>query len=179
MFSVNNDTLIKQTKQWIKSFIIEYNLCPFAARPFQSDRIDYSVCTETHLENLLEYSWAKITNLMSTDEVQTGFVLFPTLTFDQLLELKDTVDYLLEETDHEDVIQVVAFHPDFIFDESQTENVSNYVNRSPYPMLHILRQEDITAVSDIYNVDGIPLKNTETLTQLGLQHIKQILSDIQ
>jgi hypothetical protein len=70
------------------------------------------------------------------------------------------------------VLQIASFHPDYRFASTDADAAENYSNRSPYPMLHLLREESITAVAgDPHELLEIPRRNIETLRALGVGKI--------
>ena len=85
----------------------------------------------------------------------------------------------IEELGLTGVIQLASFHPRYQFADTDPDSVENYTNRSPYPMLHLLREESIDAIAhDPDELLAIPERNIETLRALGRERILQILSEI-
>ena len=90
------------------------------------------------------------------------------LTFPDYNDFLPEVDRLVRKLGLEGVIQVASFHPDYQFAGTAPDAVENYTNRSPYPMLHLLREESITEVAgDQDALAAIPLRNILTLRGLG------------
>ncbi|HLT13137.1 MAG TPA: DUF1415 family protein, partial [Marinobacter sp.] len=72
--------------------------------------------------------------------------------------------------------QVASFHPDYQFAETEPDAAENYTNRSPYPMLHLLREASLEAAIDSYpDVDGIPDRNIALMNELGAEKMRSIL----
>ena len=73
-------------------------------------------------------------------------------------------------------IQIASFHPGYQFAETEAEDVENYTNRSPYPMLHLLREESVTRVAaSEEELLAIPERNMETMRRLGIEAVKEKL----
>ena len=173
--------VIEQTKNWVREVVIGLNLCPFAARPFQANRIDYIVATgnnsEQHLHQLIEC----LQQLDSDTSIDTSLLIFNQgyENFDDYLGLLAIAEQLIEQLDYAGRYQLASFHPAYQFEGSAADDVSNYTNRSPYPMLHLLREEQIeAAVASDINTDEIPDNNIKKLQQMGIEEIQAILKNI-
>ena len=78
--------------------------------------------------------------------------------------------------DLEGVYQIASFHPDYQFGGTDLEDVENYTNRSPYPMLHLLREDSLEKAIEQYpNVDQIPIRNIELMNSMGQDKLKAIM----
>ena len=74
----------------------------------------------------------------------------------------------VEALDLIDEIQVASFHPHYQFADTETEDITNYTNRSPFPTLHLLRQASVDkAVEAFPEAEAIFGTNVETLRKLG------------
>lgn len=164
--------IVEQTKEWLEKAVIGLNLCPFAKPVYTQNLIRYVVSsakTEDELEMVLQAELQLLTQTPIT-EIETTLLIHPELLHDFL----DYNDFLgvaqeaLEEMELDGVIQIASFHPQFQFAGTEVEDIGNYTNRSPYPMLHLLREDSVTrAVESSVDVGGIPEKNTQTLERLG------------
>jgi len=68
----------------------------------------------------------------------------------------------------EGVIQVASFHPQYRFAGSAPDDVSNATNRSPYPTLHLIREDSIDrAVAAFPQAEAIFQANIATMQRLG------------
>jgi uncharacterized protein len=172
---------IEKTKNWLKKVVIGLNLCPFAKHPFKSEKIRYIVFEKTDLNQLSELLVEELRLLASADavELETTLIVVPNALhdFEDYLNYVDFCEQLLEEFEFEGVIQVASFHPSYQFDGTKVEDVENYTNRSPYPMLHLLKESSITwAVDNFPNVDDIPENNIKVMKELGLEKVKALIS---
>ena len=108
---------------------------------------------------------------------ETTLLIFPNLFADffDYLDYVELAENLLEMEFYEGVYQLATFHPEYIFADAASDDVSNYTNRSPYPMIHILRESSLdNAIAFYGNTEDIPEKNIQLMRQLGLEKIKQL-----
>ena len=179
---MENQIVIDATKRWISSIVVGLNLCPFARRVFDADRIRYVVTNVTNTAELKEELSHELKLLTGAPRstVETTLLIHPGV----LRDFFDYNDFLgttgerLQKLGFEGVIQIASFHPDYQFAGTSSDAVENYTNRSPYPMLHLLREVSVTEVSA--NPDDllrIPERNVETLRAIGIRALQQRLKD--
>ena len=179
----DREQIIATTKLWLDKFVIGLNLCPFAKHPFRNDKIRYIVFEGDNLEKLTE-TWLREANTLiatTPSVLETTLIILPDVFegFEEYLDFIDMAEFILAEVELEGVIQIASFHPDYQFDETEITDVENYTNRSPFPMLHLLREESVARAIEAYpEVGDIPEKNIETMNKLGLTRVKQMLDDI-
>jgi hypothetical protein len=180
---MDEQAVIQHTRRWIESMVIGLNLCPFAQRVFQGDRIRY-VVSEARAEPELLDDLArelKFLGVTAPAEIETTLLIHPHI-LQSFLDYNDFLtpaEELLVELDLEGEVQVAGFHPDYYFDHTEPADVENYTNRSPYPMLHLLREDSISNVVD-EGIDPlqIPQRNIETLRKMGLAAVLERLEAI-
>ena len=174
-----SDTLIaKQTLDWVRSFIIKYNICPFAKGPINKGTLRIVVSDTSKKAQALEDLMTEIQFLDNNPEIETTLLVFANSfkMFFAYLDFVDLGERLLQEQDYEGIYQLATFHPDYYFADTDPEDVANYTNRSPYPMLHLLREDQVEkAISAYGDTEIIPQRNIATLHELGLEKIKKIL----
>jgi len=167
----SHQELIKVTKSWIADFVISYGLCPFAKQPFDDGLIAYAVSSATADQDILASLWDSCSQMLDIDtaRISNMFLLLPSInTFDRLLAVEDLCIGFMMESTLDTVFQLVAFHPDFRFGGEPEDAAGHYVNRSPTPMLHILRVAEVAeATAALANADDIPDRNKALLEQLG------------
>jgi len=174
------DTITAQTRCWLEQVILKHNLCPFAHKPFKGGQIRYRVTDSARPEFLLEDVQQELERLRATPvaEVETTLLIHPEVLEDFLdyNDFLDIVDALLVEGGYEGEFQVASFHPDYQFDGTQPDDAENYTNRSPYPMLHLIREASLEqATADYPDVEGIPDRNIQTMNALGAEHHRAVL----
>jgi hypothetical protein len=174
------DTVIEQTRRWIAHVVIGLNLCPFARRVFDGELIRYTVTATADAESLRAVLGVELRALSNTPavDVETAVLIHP-LALPDYRDYNDFVasaDDLIEDMGLRGVIQIAGFHPRYQFAGTRPDDVENYTNRSPFPMLHLLREESISKVNDDpEKVADIPRRNIEMLRGLGLTKVLEML----
>lgn len=176
----SHDELIKVTKSWIADFVIAQALCPFAQVPFDEDRIAYAVTSATKDRAVLEALWDCCSRMLAPAEegrISNMFLLLPEVKmYLDLLALDDVCTTFMKESTLDAVFQTVCFHPDFRFAGESTDAAGHYVNRSPVPMLHILRVDEVAAATaHISDAKDIPLANKQKLEAIGSETLAAML----
>lgn len=169
---------LSNTQAWINNVVIGLNLCPFAQREVTRNSLKISVSTTQDKAQGLEDFMQEILYLDAHQEISTIVVVFPHLVEDffDYLDFVDQANDLLEATHYAGIYQIATFHPQYCFADAEFDDVSNYTNRSPYPMLHILREQMVEEAIHYYgNTEEIPENNIQRLRQLGLAGIAQLL----
>lgn len=174
--------IVKHTRCWLENFIIKHNICPFAKKEYDNDRIHYAVISRNQTENQIEQQLTAIIDecirLDEHKEIETSLIIFPDSfpDFEDYLDLVAMANTLLHEYNYEGIYQLASFHPDYQFDQTQPEDAENFTNRSPYPMLHLIREASIEqALENFPNPENIPTRNIELTNQLGSAYLKSIL----
>ena len=176
---LDNDAIINQTKKWLSTVVIKHTLCPFAQREYDKGSIHYEVVETADLESQLEHIRLQCTVLNKDANKETTLLIFPTALsdFDNYLDVLETANALLKDQSYEGIYQLASFHPNYRFEGTSDDDPSNYTNRSPYPMLHILREASIeTALSTYPNPEKIPERNIQVTQGLGLEGMKELLT---
>ena len=177
---LSTDYVIQHTENWIRSFIIQLNLCPFAKREVERGRLRIQVSSTSKITEALAEFHAELRLLDETRDIETSLVIFPTLLNDffAYLEFVDLAEDLILAQGYEGIYQLATFHPDYCFADVDFNDVSNYTNRSPYPMLHLLREESLEKAIAYYgDTTKIPEKNVAAMHELGEAAMKKLLVD--
>jgi uncharacterized protein len=157
------EKVLAETRAWVDRVVIGLNLCPFAKAV---------VSTAQDVDTLLTSLSEEMDHLVATDPalVDTTLIVHP-LVLNDFLDFNDflgAADELLAQLGYEGTLQVASFHPQFQFAGTQIDDVSNATNRSPYPTLHLLREESVDrAVAAFPEAESIYEKNIRTLEALG------------
>ncbi|HZW25230.1 MAG TPA: DUF1415 domain-containing protein [Gallionella sp.] len=164
--------VIAATQLWLEKAVIGLNLCPFAKAVHVKKQIRYVVSAATTADALLEELMAELRKLQDTspEEIDTTLLIHPHVLTDFLdfNDFLDTVDIAVAEPEFGDEFQVASLHPQYQFAGTAVDDIENYSNRSPYPTLHLLREESVDRAVDAFpDADRIPDTNVETLKQLG------------
>ena len=100
--------------------------------------------------------------------------------FNEFLILIDLSNQLLEELGYSAVYQLAHFHPDYCFDGVSKDDASNYTNRAPYPILHLIREESLEKAIDNHpDPASIPDTNIKLAREMGVEKFKQLLKQCQ
>ena len=179
---VPNDTqVIADTVEWLEKAVIGLNLCPFAKAVHVKQQIRYVVSAATTPEALLEELVKELELLAeaSPEKVEMTLLMHPQVLQDFMdyNDFLDVADAAIEELQLDGILQVASFHPDYQFDETHIDDVENFSNRSPYPTLHLLREDSIdAAVAAFPDAGEIYERNIETLKALGRDGWKRLFA---
>ena len=166
--------VLAATRHWLEAAVIGLDLCPFARAPFTRDRIRYAVSDAREPEALLAELIAELKALaaVAPEEVETTLLIHP----HALTDFLDYNDFLgaaeaaVADLGLAGVIQIASFHPRYQFAGTTEDDIENYTNRSPYPMLHLLREASVErAVAAFPEAAEIYEKNIETMRRLGIE----------
>jgi uncharacterized protein len=166
-------------ERWLQSMVIGLNLCPFAGRVWQDHSIRFVDSPAISELALLEELQQELELLVHDPEVETTLLIHPNVLQDFMPfnDFLDSVDALLGAMKLTGRFQVASFHPNYRFAGESEDSASNYSNRAPYPILHLLREDSVAAAIAAYpDAEQIPANNIEKLEALGLDAIRQILA---
>jgi hypothetical protein len=172
----NDQAVIEVTRRWVVDMVIGLNLCPFARRVSDSGLIRYAVTDAGDSEDLLVALEKELVALAASPRsaVETTILIHPKALsdFSDYLVFLNYADSLVRRLGLLRTIQIAGFHPQYQFEGTTPESPENYTNRSPQPMLHLLREESVTEVSgDQAALAAIPQRNIKTLRSLGKAEI--------
>ncbi|MEN7342335.1 MAG: DUF1415 domain-containing protein [Pseudomonadota bacterium] len=176
--TTDKETVIRNTTRWLGNVVVGLGLCPFAKPVIDEGKLEVVVTDANDSDALLATLDDALSALTDTGP-DTTLIVVPNMlqSFDDYLDFLDIADALLEARRKNGVIQIASFHPDYQFDGTDQNDVSNYTNRSPYPMLHLLREADVQQAVDGYpDVEGIPNRNIETLNALSLDELQRLFA---
>lgn len=166
---------ILHTKRWIRQFVIKLNLCPFAAEPFLANQIGYTVNLENHSVPIINSILEEAEKLTNSDHIETSFVILPEmkLSFESLYDFVNDIQELISGKKYE--IKLIAFHPEFRYDGALPNDTSNATNRSPYPMVHLIKKTSLEkARNSAFDINEIPVKNEILLMGMTWSEIKSL-----
>lgn len=174
---MDQEKIIEQTKKWIVDVVVGCNFCPFAAREVNDNTIHYEVSAATMVKDCLETLLMECRRLDVNAKIETTIIILPAgfQKFGDYLDLIALGEKLFKQEKYEGVYQLASFHPDYKFSGAPANDAANYTNRSPYPMLHILREESIEkALANFPNPDSIPDRNVDFARKKGLAYMKML-----
>ena len=173
-----DEYIIQHTQNWIRSFIIGLNICPFAKREVERGSLRIEVCDIKKTAAILEKLMTEVQLLDNDPVIATTLLILPSLTDDffKYLDFVELAEALLYEQGYEGVYQLASFHPQYCFEGVDFDDASNYTNRSPYPILHILAEESVEKAIAFYgDTEKIPEANIKAMHRLGVEEIRRIL----
>ena len=169
---MTEEQVLEKTKHWLEAAVIGLNLCPFAKAVYVKNQVRLVVSKARHADDLLEELDRELDLLVATpaSEIDTTLLIHPTL-FEDFLDFNDFLEVaegVVDEHGLEGVIQLASFHPRFQFVGTEPDDISNYTNRAPFAILHLLREDSVErAVEAFPQADAIFDVNIGTLEKLG------------
>jgi len=166
------EDVVAATRTWLEKAVIGLNLCPFAAPVHLLDRIRYFVSAACSPGMLLldVLSELRALHAADPDQCETTLLIHPNVlaSFADYNAFLPRADDAVAELGLEGVVQIASFHPQYQFADAGPDDISNYTNRSPYPMLHLLRESSVErAVTCHPDTTAIYKSNIETMRRLG------------
>ncbi|HKL51872.1 MAG TPA: DUF1415 domain-containing protein [Wenzhouxiangellaceae bacterium] len=179
--AAEHETVIEATRRWLEKSVIGLNLCPFAGTPWRQGRVRFRVSEATGLQQLAEDLADELLALQATDPAarETTLLIHPHVLDDffDYNDFLDIADGVVEQLELDGTLQVASFHPDYRFADSPPDDPANCTNRSPYPMLHLLREASIEAATASHpDPDAIYQRNIETMRGLGMEKWKALVA---
>jgi hypothetical protein len=169
------------TRSWLQNVVIGLNLCPFAKAVYAKAQIRFVVSEARDPEALLADLVAELRHLQAipADATDTTLLIHPYVLADFLdyNDFLDIAEAAITEFDLDGEIQIASFHPDYRFADSYEDAIENCTNRSPFPMLHLLREESVErAVAAFPDADTIIERNLATMRKLGVEGWRRLLT---
>ncbi|WP_233196177.1 DUF1415 domain-containing protein [Trinickia soli] len=168
----DNDAIVAATRHWLVRAVIGLNLCPFAKNVHTKGQIRYVVSEASDVEGMLDALETELRALTDADpdRIDTTLLILPH-AFADFLEFNDALFFaerLLTQMRLEGELQIASFHPRYQFADTQPEDIENYTNRAPYPILHLLREASVERATQAFpDAADIYERNQETLRRLG------------
>ncbi len=175
---MSDESQVEAVRNWVETLVVGMNLCPFAKRELVKNRVRFVTTAATTQEQLLLALQTELELLNADSTIETTLLIHADVLqdfydFNDFLGLADS---LLLDMDLEGVYQIASFHPDYQFGGTHPDDAENYTNRSPYPVLHLLREDSLERViADYPDVDDIPERNIELMNSLGAEKLRALL----
>ncbi|MFB9122351.1 DUF1415 domain-containing protein [Paraburkholderia dipogonis] len=169
----SHDAVVAATRHWLTEAVIGLNLCPFAKAVHVKGQIRYAVSDAVDMEGVLTDLETELQTLVAADPdaLDTTLLIVPQ-ALAAFLDYNDCLFFaerMLKQLRLEGVVQIASFHPFYQFEGSEPDDIENYTNRAPYPILHLLREDSIErAVQAFPDAEEIYERNQETLRRIGL-----------
>lgn len=179
--NTNEQSEVLATKQWLDEIIIGLNICPFAKKEFVNNTIHYHLSKTEQVKAALHEVIEQCRYLQAHDELETTLIIYSGgfRGFDRYLDLVDYANDLLVDSGFEGIFQIASMHPEYCFDGEDYDDASNFTNRSPYPILHLIREASMSRVLSVYNEpEKIPENNIKLAHEKGANFFQQVLKSI-
>ncbi|MFW2403985.1 MAG: DUF1415 domain-containing protein [Gammaproteobacteria bacterium] len=170
--------IVGAVRRWVEDLVVELNLCPFAGRELIRNRIRFIATESNTEEQLLMALETELAQLNEDTTIETTLLIHPDVLQDffDYNEFLDLADQLLVQMGLEGVYQVASFHPDYQFAGTAKDDAENYTNRSPYPLLHLLREASLErSIAGYPGVEEIPARNIEKMNSLGREKLQALI----
>ena len=169
---MTDEEVLAKTRHWLEAAVIGLNLCPFAKAVYVKNQVRIVVSKARHADDLLEELDRELDLVVCSPaaDIDTTLLIHATL-FEDFLDFNDFLEVaegVVDEHGLEGVIQLASFHPQFQFEGTEADDISNYTNRAPFAILHLLREESVArAVEAFPQADTIFEANIVVLEKLG------------
>ena len=175
---MESEAIACAVRQWVEDLVVGLDLCPFAGRELVRNRVRFVVTEATTEEQLLAALGTELVLLNDDAKVETTLLIHPDVLqgFFDYNQFLDIAEQLLVRMQLEGVYQIASFHPDYQFAGTAVDDAENFTNRSPYPLLHILREASLEQSIAAYpDVEQIPVRNIEKMKSLGCQKLQTLM----
>ena len=175
----NDASVIGTVQAWLKDVVIGLGLCPFAKPEFDAGRVHYAVMRPVIVEDCIAAVLSECAALDKTPSRETSLVIIPEGLddFQDYLDVIAAAEAELKSREYEGIYQLASFHPDYVFEGADVDDAANYTNRSPYPIIHILREASVEAAVGGYdNPEKIPERNIALTRKMGAGAMRGLLA---
>jgi len=175
---VDSGVVEAHIRAWLEDFVVGLNLCPYARPLLRADNLRIAICEETARRALRRVFLGELDRLQASSEAEiaTTLLAFPFALgeFDDYLDFLDEAQQLLLAAGLEGVLQLASFHPRYLFAGEPGNAASHYSNRSPYPIIHLLREDMLSRVlAEDADSQAVPARNIATLDAIGREALLQ------
>ena len=174
--------IIKSVETWLSETVIGLNLCPFAKREYVQKKVRFQVSPAKSEQELLQDVVVELALLNKEPGIETTLLIHPDVLsdFDDYNQFLSFTDQMLSAMNMNGEFQIASFHPDYQFADTEPDDAENYTNRSPYPLLHILRESSLEkAIAAHGDTEQIPEDNIQLMNKLGADEMAKRLKQHQ
>lgn len=178
---MNDEAILESVRRWVQRLVVDMNLCPFAKRELVKERVRFAITAATTQAQLLAALRSELERLQSDPSVETTLLIHPQVLqdFHDYNQFLDVADNLLADMQLDGVYQIASFHPHYQFAGTAADDAENYTNRTPYALLHLLREDSLErAIASHPDVEGIPERNIALMRSLGRDALQQLLASL-
>lgn len=175
---LQNEKIILSVRKWVETVIVGLNLCPFAKRELVKNRVRFVVSEATTDDELMTALQAELERLDREPSIETTLLIHYKVLqdFDDYNQFLNFADRFLAQLRFGGVYQIASFHPDYQFSGTDFDDAENYTNRSPYPLLHLIREDSLERViADYPDIDQIPAQNIALMNRMGRNRLQTLV----
>lgn len=175
---MESSAAIAATMRWLNEAVVGLNLCPFARPVIEQNAIRITETSAATRKAVLEVMATEIKTLQANPTLATTLVVLPQSfgDFYDFLALVDDTEHFIAKHDLDYDFQLASFHPDYLFAGEESTAPSHFTNRSPHPILHILRAEDVEkAIANLSHPERIYEANIKRVNELGSEYFTALL----
>lgn len=169
------------TRAWVETFVVAHHVCPFAGRELARDSIRFVEVDASDWEVALMTLVEECRHLDETPATETTLLVLSrgVEEFEDYLDLLAIGEALMSEQGYEGTYQLASFHPDYCFEGAAINDAANFTNRSPWPVLHLLREASIEqALAHYPDPAAIPERNIAEMQRLGHDRLAEMLNAV-
>jgi len=162
--------IIASCQKWAKEYVLALDLCPFASEPINQDLITWHIVEDlNNIDQALE-------KFFRGGKSTTFFILREAQNFDYFLDILALTNQLIEALDYAEELTLVSFHPLHQYEGSEASDTVNYANRAPYPMVQVLRNQELEdlGMNDEWRRKILD-RNEEVLSKIGSDTLNKML----
>lgn len=177
----NDEDIVKSVRKWVNTFVMDMNLCPFAKSEMLNNRVRFATTKAISEEELLRSLQDELEFLNSDSSVETSLLIHPNVLqdFHDYNQFLSYADELLQDMGLEGIYQIASFHPHYQFGGTNPDDAENYTNRSPYPLLHLIREASLErAIEEYPDVDQVPIRNVALMNSLGHSKLQKLFESL-
>lgn len=173
--------VIDATLKWVDDIVIKHNFCPFARYVRTPNQIR-CVVVAGDAGDIIQSLFDELRHLEENESTATTLIALTHSTiadFDEYLDVLAIADSMLHDWGYSGTYQLASFHPNYVFDGSDEDDAENYTNRSPYPLLHLIREADITRyMKKEEDAEKIFSHNIDKAQALGCPYFETVLAEM-
>lgn len=178
MRNSDDNEAAQAVRRWVETVVVGLNLCPFAQRELVNDRVRFAVTEATSEDQLSTALSNELALLQRSPSIETTLLIHPLVLddFGAYNQFLNRVDRLLWQLNLEGVYQVASFHPQYQFAGTAPDDAENHTNRSPYPVLHLIREDSIARALQVFSgAEEIPTRNIRLMNDLGKEKLQALM----
>ena len=165
---------VQSTRKWIRDVVVGLNLCPWAGAPLQHGDLRIVECAA---EDALAVATGEFDAVAATENATVAIAISDACAFEDYLDIVDAVDDAIDATGHRGTIQLATFHPDYQFGDAPEDAASHWTNRSPFPVLHLLREADVERALESKDGNDVWKRNVAAVEALGAANMERRVRD--